>query len=164
MSSKCLLPGEAARMLTHLSENPLSDPSPEKLISHAEIMSGLRAIKENPSVSFEACRAVNQLYLQAEGPVMELVQAAGKSLEKQVAELVEVERAFFAAYGLPRAQTAISLTAIDLQSAINADAFTRGQESILGHPTSETAPQLNLGSLEILLQDQASEKLLPPIR
>jgi hypothetical protein len=133
MSSKCLLPGEAGRMLTHLSENALSDPSPDRLRAHAEIMSGIRAIQANPSVSFEACRSVNKLYLEAEGPVMALVEAAKESLEKQVAALVQAETDFLGSYGFPHEQTGISRLAVSLKAAINADVFTSGKENILNH-------------------------------
>ena len=141
-------------MLTHLSENALSDPSPDRLLAHAEILSGLRAIKANPSVSFEACRSVNKLYLEAEGPVMALVEAAKESLEKQVAALVQAETDFLGSYGFPHEQTAISRLAVSLKAGINSDAFIRGKQTILDHPTSETAPRLGLGTLEVLLEGQ----------
>jgi hypothetical protein len=154
MSAKCLLPGEAARMLTHLSENPLSDPSPDRLQAHAEILSGLRAVAQNPSVSFEAARAVNRLYLEAEPAVTALALAAAQSLENQVAELIEVERVFLAGYGFPHEATAISRLAVSLTAGINSDAFTSGKQTIRNHPTSETAPRLSLGTLTALLEGQ----------
>ena len=154
MSAKCLLPGESARMLKHLSENPLSDPTTDRLLAHAEILSSLRAIAQNPSVSFEACRSVNKLYLEAEPAVNALVLAAIKSLDGQITELIRAETDWLASYGFPHEATAISRLAVSLKAAINCDAFTRGKQTIFDHPTSETAPRLGLGTLEVLLEGQ----------
>jgi hypothetical protein len=151
-SRRSMLPGQAEAMVKHLSERALENPNPDMLQAHATILAGLQALAQNPSVQFEACRAVNKLYLAAEGPVLALVQAATTTLDKQISELAEVERSFLAGYGFPYEATAISRLAVSLKSAISADAFNRGKEAILNHPRAEVAPQINLASLQVLLQ------------
>ena len=148
-SRRSMMPGQAGAMVKHLSEKALENPNPEMLQAHANILAGLQAIAQNPSVQFEACRAVNKLYIAVEGPVLALVQAATDSLDKQIAELVEIERVFLAGYGFPHEASAISRLAVSLKASINSASFNHGMETILGHPTSDCAPQLNLGGLEI---------------
>ena len=161
---RSMMPGQAGAMVKHLSEKALENPNPEMLQAHANILAGLQAIAQNPSVQFEACRAVNKLYIAVEGPVLALVQAATDSLDKQIAELVEIERVFLAGYGFPHEASAISRLAVSLKASINSASFNHGMETILGHPTSDYAPQLNLGSLGILLEGQTGEKPLAPVK
>jgi hypothetical protein len=153
-SRRSMLPGQAEAMVKHLSERALENPNPDMLQAHATVLAGLQAIANNPSVQFEACRAVNKLYLAAEGPVLALVEAATAMLEKQVAALVDAERTFLAGYGFPHEATAISRLAISLKADISAESFNHGKQAILNHPRSDCAPQLTLPSLQALLQGQ----------
>jgi hypothetical protein len=152
LARRGLLPGDAKRLLQYFSEQPISDSSPAGLESRADILAKLRAIEQSQLLQSEACRSVNAVYLQAESAVVALVQAATKSLDTQVAELTEIERAFFAEHGFPHESTAISRLAVSLKGEISADAFNRGKEAILNNPSSDYAPQLNLASLKVLLQ------------
>jgi hypothetical protein len=151
-SRRSMLPGQAEAMVKHLSQKALDNPAPDMLQAHANVLAGLQAISQNPSVQFEACRAVNRLYLAAEGPVLALVEAATAALGVKVAELAEVERNFLAGYGFPYEATAISRLAISLKASINSDAFNRGKEAILNHPRAEVAPQINLANLQVLFE------------
>jgi hypothetical protein len=153
-SRRSMLPGQADAMVKHLSERALENPNPDMLQAHANVLAGLQAIAHNPSVQFEACRAVNKLYLAAEGPVLALVEAATAALDVQVAELAEVEKNFLAGFGFPYEATAISRLAASLKAGINADAFNRGKEAILNHPRAEVAPQINLANLRVLFEDE----------
>src|ERR1035441_56379 len=78
-SRRSMMPGQAGAMVKYLSERALEDPNPERLQAHANILAGLQAVAQNQSVQFEACRAVNKLYIAVEGPVLALVQAATDS-------------------------------------------------------------------------------------
>ena len=157
LTRRGLLPGAAKLLLQHFSEQPISDSSPAGLESRAEILAKLRVIEQSPVLQFEACRSVNAVYLQAETAVIALVQAATKSLDTQIAELIEVERSFLSGFGCPHEATGISRLAVSLKAGINAESFNRGKEAILGHPRSDYAPQLTIANLRELLADEAAE-------
>jgi hypothetical protein len=107
-TKRALLPGDAERLLVHLREQPLNDTSPSALEARAEGIARVQAIADSPTIQFNAKRCVDAAFTKLEAPLLELEAAAAKSLEKQLAELVEAERTFAAGYGLPHFNTPIT--------------------------------------------------------
>ena len=157
LSDKCLLYGQAREMLeamrrTHGEENP----TPERLLFHAQTLANLQAIEQNPSVQHNAGRAVNSKFLAAEGIFQELEIAAEKSFDAQIAELVTAERAFFAGFGLPHESTAISRIAAEERAKIRAPHYRRTKEMLLNSPGGGVLAMLDISGLSELFQDQIS--------
>jgi len=152
---RSLLPGQATALLQKLSDEPLQDCTPERAEAHALILSKLRAIKENVTVQTNAQRAVNVKFMEAEPAILAMEKAVAQSLDRQTAELVEAERAFFAGYGLTHEQTAVSRLAESLKEIAHVSSFAHGKSQItgLGGALGAYIPRLTLGTLEILLSD-----------
>jgi hypothetical protein len=127
LTRRSLLPGLAEAMLRHLSENPMENPTPERIEAHAEILAKLKAIASNPSVQFEARRQANLKYLTVEPFITAMETAVEASLDRQICELVKAETDFLADYGLPHEQTAISRLAISLKGQAGGHAYAGGK-------------------------------------
>jgi hypothetical protein len=154
---RSLLPGQAEALLKKLSDDPLQDPTAERLEAHALILSKLRAVKENTTVQLNAKRAANIKFMEAEPAMVALEAAATASLDRQTAELVEAERVFFAGYGLPPEPTAVSRLAASLKEAIHNHSFTNGKAQVtgMGGGAGNYVPRLDISSLRMLFMDEA---------
>jgi hypothetical protein len=163
---RSLLPGQAEAMLKKLSEESLQDPTAERLEAHALILSKLRAIAENLTVQGNARRAVNAKFMEAEPAILAMEKAVAASLDRQTAELVEAERAFFAGYGLPQEQTAVSRLAVSLKESIHNHSFTNGKSQIMGMGggASDWVPRFDISSLRMLFADETADKPLAPVK
>lgn len=131
LSRRSLLPGQAEAMLKHLSENPMENPTPDRLEAHAEILGKLKAIASNQSVQFEAKRQANTKFLEVEPFIEAMERAVEASLDLQITELETAETEFFSRYGLPHDETAVSRLAKGLKGQIADHAYKAGKVQAL---------------------------------
>ena len=127
-------------------------PGLRRLLFHAQTLSNLRAISENPSVQHNAGRAVNAKFLAAEGIFQELEIAAEKSFDAQIAELGTAEREFFAGFGLPHETTAVTRIATEEKAKIRAPHYRKTKEMLLNSPGGGVLAMLNVSGLSELFQ------------
>ena len=160
MSTKSLLPGQAASMIEKLSRDQLPDPTAERLLAHARILADLRSISANPSVQFNARRAANLKFMVAEPAVLALEKAVADSLDRQIAELVKVEQSWFAQYGLPYEPTAVSRLAASLKEVIHVSSFARGRSQIMGldGASGEYMPMLDIYGMQMLFAGEKAQE------
>ena len=163
---RSLLPSQAEAMLKKLSEEPLNDATPDRLEAHALILSKLRAIAENLTVQGNARRAVNAKFMEAEPAILAMEKAVATSLDRQTAELVEAERAWFEQWGLPYEPTAVSRLAASLKDGIHNHSFTNGKSQIMGMGggASDWVPRFDISTLRMLFADEAAEKHFAPVK
>jgi hypothetical protein len=162
LSSRSLLPGQAAQMLKHLSEQHLDDPTPARLESHAAVLASLQAISGNPSVQFSARRAAKIVHDKAEGPLEALRQAVLAAIDREAEALRGQEEAFFSHYNLGWHETPVSRVAVDLRNKTAAHPLwpLPPDQRVLENPHSDHVHRRSTAGLEWLFA--APEKPLPP--
>lgn len=145
LTQRNLLPGQAEAMLKYLSENRLENPTPDRLEAHALILSKLKGIAQSPAVQFEAKRQANMKFLEVEPFIVAMESAVEASLDKQIAELVDAERAWFNNYGLPHEETAVSRMATTLKGMAGQHAYSAGKTQV-EHAAMDYVPRINVAS------------------
>jgi hypothetical protein len=151
LTSRSLLPGQALTVLKHLEENRLENPTPDRLLSHANIMANLKAIVSNPSVSDEARRQANAKFMEIEPFIAAMEKAVESSLDRQISELQAAESEFLSRYGLPHEETAVSRIAVALKGQVSNHGYAGGlrqAESFIG----DYVPRVNTTSFEPLFR------------
>jgi hypothetical protein len=153
-TKRSLLPGDAKRLLGHLSEQQLSDNSPASLESHAEAIARVQAIVDSPTIQFNAKRCVEAAFANLRAPVLKVEEAAVASIQKQLAELIEAERAFAAGYGLPHFKTPVTDVAASLLASMRNHSFSADREKVTGNTMLTPLSRLDLGGLQMLIPAQ----------
>ena len=156
LTSRCLLPGQAADAIKHLSENALDDPTPARLAAHADVLAGMKAIAQNQDVQFQAKRQLDAKCLDAQPALRALALAATASLDRQIFDLETIEREWLRSYGLPYEPTALMRSAVAVKASIVA--ALRQEEVDIEHLiTSDLTPRMNIAGLEVLLHGPDGE-------
>jgi hypothetical protein len=158
LSVKSLLPGQAAHMLRHLSEQHLEDSTPARLEAHAAILASLRAIDGNEAVQFEARRSAMIVYAKAEEPLEALRQAVLESIERQLTKLRSQEEAWFSGFGLGWEQTAVSCVAVQLRDNVASHPLwpLHLDKRMPENPRSGFVPRRNIAGVQWLFEGQTS--------